>query len=76
MKSKNVISLADYRQNKDIREKIARGRAPVYSAFENRHKKGLDAEMSFESRIARIRKKIERINALMKDLRKDPSPRN
>lgn len=76
-KTKNIIDLTSFRKSKALEEELAKGRTPLYLSHlkgrvtGNPHLNGTHTD-GFGDRITRIRKSLERINALMTELKKMP----
>ncbi len=75
--SGKIFDFTNFKRSKAISEELAKGRTPLYlSHLKGRvsgspHLKGTHKE-GFGDRISKIRKSLERINALMTDLKKMP----
>ena len=64
----DIINLAERRRKKEIEEALARGRVPLTAHWVPMPPVNND---SFAERIMRIKASLERINALMADLKKN-----
>lgn len=69
-----VIDLQSFRSRKSEEETLARGRSPLYKSYSQENRQTSSAQGSelsdFSERITRIRASLEKINALMTDLKK------
>lgn len=72
-KSENVIDFHGFRRKKAEEESLARGRKPLYVSHSRGHVQGRSDSQhlsDFSDRIANLRYSLEKINALMADLKK------
>ena len=69
--SGKIIDFHEFRKRKAEEEYLARGRKPLYVSHSRGQVRGQQGELSdFSGRIATLRMSIEKINALMTDLKK------
>lgn len=73
---KKIVDLFAYRRKKELTEQLARGRQPLFVSHQrgeisgSPHFKRPEASEDFGDRLQRIRAGLERINALMDELKK------
>ena len=71
--SENVVDFHSFRRKKAEEEYLARGRKPLYVSHSRGHVQGRTDNQhlsDFSDRIANLRYSLEKINALMADLKK------
>ena len=69
----DVVSLDQFKQSKKVKENLARGRDPLYMSHRTGKISGhsdLHRSEDFGDRVSRIRASIEKINDLMKELKR------
>lgn len=71
----NVVSLAQFKQKKDVEKELSQGRTPLYVSHLNSEitgssKASHQEKEDFGVRLQRIKSSLERINFLMSELKK------